>query len=242
MVPADGGIIVGDAGGAGGRADRGKRSVPEDPETLPDGETALGDRTNLVFQNTQVTRGTDDIRGDRDRQRDRDGPDRRHGDGHQAEQVAAAIELDGMTKVFGLLAFVAVAIIAIFGLVRGQDTTTLLLLCISTAIASIPTGLPTFVQAMLSSGAQRLAEPRRWSSRCRTWRPWAGPRSSTRDKTGTLTMNAMTATTMLAGGDWFKIEGPGYEGRRDPRRGRRRAPGLPQPGPGPGAVHRCHRR
>src|SRR5213078_97283 len=31
------------------------------------------------------------------------------------------------------------------------------------------------------------------------------------DKTGTLTMNAMTATTMLAGGDWFKIEGPGYQ-------------------------------
>jgi hypothetical protein len=24
-------------------------------------------------------------------------------------------------------------------------------------------------------------------------------------------MNAMTATTMLAGGDWFKIEGPGYQ-------------------------------
>ena len=41
---------------------------------------------------------------------------------------------------------------------RGQDTTTLVLLCISTAIASIPTGLPTFVQAMLSSGARRLAE------------------------------------------------------------------------------------
>src|SRR5262249_58452074 len=31
------------------------------------------------------------------------------------------------------------------------------------------------------------------------------------DKTGTLTMNAMTATTMLAGGDWYKIEGGGYK-------------------------------
>src|SRR6185436_9128354 len=29
--------------------------------------------------------------------------------------------------------------------------------------------------------------------------------------TGTLTMNAMTATTMLAGGDWYKIDGPGYQ-------------------------------
>ena len=32
--------------------------VPKDAGTLPGGEVALGDRTNLVFQNTQVTRGT----------------------------------------------------------------------------------------------------------------------------------------------------------------------------------------
>ncbi|GMU80005.1 MAG: hypothetical protein AMXMBFR46_27930 [Acidimicrobiia bacterium] len=31
------------------------------------------------------------------------------------------------------------------------------------------------------------------------------------DKTGTLTMNAMTATTMRADGRWFRIEGGGYE-------------------------------
>ena len=31
------------------------------------------------------------------------------------------------------------------------------------------------------------------------------------DKTGTLTMNAMTATSMLAGGEWFSVEGVGYE-------------------------------
>ena len=30
------------------------------------------------------------------------------------------------------------------------------------------------------------------------------------DKTGTLTLNQMTATTMLAGGDWFQVEGGGY--------------------------------
>jgi Ca2+-transporting ATPase len=32
--------------------------IPKDAGTLPGGEVALGDRTNLVFQNTQVTRGT----------------------------------------------------------------------------------------------------------------------------------------------------------------------------------------
>src|SRR5207248_1234059 len=117
----------------------------------PDGETALGDRTNLVYQNTQVTRGTTTI------------VVTATGSATEMGRIAGMVtatkrtrsplqrELDGLTKVFGLLAFLAVAVIAIFGIVRGQDITTLVLLCISTAIASIPTGLPTFVQAMLSS-------------------------------------------------------------------------------------------
>jgi Ca2+-transporting ATPase len=212
LVPADGRIIssatleVQEAALTGESA-----PVPKDPETLPEGETALGDRTNLVFQNTQVTRGTTIVvvtaTGSATEM------------GRIAGMVTATkrtksplqIELDGMTKVFGLLAFVAVAVIAIFGLVRGQDITTLVLLCISTAIASIPTGLPTFVQAMLSSGARRLAESKAVVKSLSDVETLGGTTVINSDKTGTLTMNAMTATTMLAGGDWFKIEGPGYQ-------------------------------
>jgi Ca2+-transporting ATPase len=120
-------------------------------------------------------------------------------------------ELDGMTKVFGLLAWSAVAVILVFGLARGQDTDTLLLLCISTAIASIPTGLPTFVQTMLSSGAQRLAESKAVVKSLTDVETLGGTTVINSDKTGTLTMNAMTATSMLAGGDWFRIEGGGYQ-------------------------------
>ena len=101
-------------------------------------------------------------------------------------------------------------IIAIFGLVRGMDTTTLVLLCISTAIASIPTGLPTFVEAMLSSGARRLAEHKAVVKSLSDVETLGGTTVINSDKTGTLTLNAMTATQMLGGGDWFKIEGPGY--------------------------------
>jgi len=85
------------------------------------------------------------------------------------------------------------------------------LLCISTAIASIPTGLPTFVQAMLSSGARRLVEAKAVVKSLSDVETLGGTTVINSDKTGTLTLNAMTATTMLAGGDWFKIEGPGYQ-------------------------------
>ncbi|HET7846370.1 MAG TPA: cation-transporting P-type ATPase, partial [Acidimicrobiia bacterium] len=119
-------------------------------------------------------------------------------------------ELDGLTKVFGFMAWGAVAIIAIIGLVRDQDIETLLLLCISTALASIPTGLPTFVQTMLSSGARHLAEAKAVVKTLTDVETLGGTTVINSDKTGTLTMNAMTATSMLAGGEWYKVEGSGY--------------------------------
>jgi Ca2+-transporting ATPase len=103
-----------------------------------------------------------------------------------------------------------VAVIAVFGIARSQPTDTVLLLCISTAIASIPVGLPTFVQAMLSSGAQRLAEAKAVVKSLADVETLGGTTVINSDKTGTLTLNQMTATTMLAGGDWFTVEGGGY--------------------------------
>jgi P-type Ca2+ transporter type 2C len=212
VVPADGRIISSATLELQEAALTGESApVPKDAETLARGEVPIGDRTNLVFQNTQVTRGAATV------------VVTATGSATEMGRIAGMVtatkrtksplqrELDGMTKVFGTIAFVAVAIIAVFGLARGMDTTTLVLLCISTAIAAIPTGLPTFVQAMLSSGAQRLAEAKAVVKSLSDVETLGGTTVINSDKTGTLTMNAMTATTMLAGGDWFKIEGPGYQ-------------------------------
>ena len=185
--------------------------IAKGPTTLPEGELALGDRTNLVFQNTQVTRGSATVvvvaTGASTQM------------GHIADMVTATKrtksplqrELDSLTKLFGILAWAAVAIIAIFGIARGQDGETLVLLCVSTAISAIPTGLPTFVQLMLSSGAQRLAESKAVVKSLTDVETLGGTTVINSDKTGTLTMNAMTATTMLTGGEWYKIEGGGYK-------------------------------
>ena len=212
VVPADGRIIssatleVQEAALTGESA-----PVSKDRLALPEGEVPLGDRTNLVFQNTQVTRGSAAF------------VVTATGAATEMGQIAGMVtatkrsrsplqrELDGMTKVFGTVAWLAVAVIAIFGIVRGQDLATLVLLCVSTAIASIPVGLPTFVQTMLSSGAQRLAESKAVVKSLSDVETLGGTTVINSDKTGTLTMNAMTATTMLAGGEWFKIEGPGYK-------------------------------
>jgi Ca2+-transporting ATPase len=64
---------------------------------------------------------------------------------------------------------------------------------------------------MLSSGARRLAEEKAVVKSLTDVETLGGTTVINSDKTGTLTMNAMTATTMLAGGDWFNIDGVGYK-------------------------------
>ena len=59
VVPADGRVVVSATLEVQESALTGESApVAKDATTLPEGDVALGDRTNVVFQNTQVTRGT----------------------------------------------------------------------------------------------------------------------------------------------------------------------------------------
>ena len=161
VVPADGRIIQSATLETQEASLTGESApIAKDANALPAGDVALGDRTNLVFQNTQVTRGTATVLVTDT------------GASTQMGRIAGMVsatkrtrsplqrELDGMTKIFGVIAWSAVAIIAIIGIARGQDTETLMLLCISTAISAIPVGLPTFVQtdALVGRAASRRVE------------------------------------------------------------------------------------
>ena len=211
VVPADGRILSSASLEVQEAALTGESApVAKDRIALPDREVALGDRCNLVFQNTQVTRGTAIFVVTETGQATEMGQIADMVTATKRSHSPLQRELDGMTKVFGLIAWLAVAVIAIFGIARGQDLKTLVLLCVSTAIAAIPTGLPTFVQAMLSSGARRLAESKAVVRSLSDVETLGGTTVINTDKTGTLTMNAMTAVTMMAGGEWFRVEGPGY--------------------------------
>jgi Ca2+-transporting ATPase len=211
VVPADGRIAVSatletqEAALTGESAPIAKSGV-----VLPPGDTALGDRTDLVYQNTQVTRGTATVVVTETGANTQMGRIAGMVNATQRSRSPLQRELDGMTKIFGLIAWSAVAIIAIVGIARGQDTETLVLLCISTAISAIPVGLPTFVQTMLSSGAQRLAKAKAVVKSLTDVETLGGTTVINSDKTGTLTMNAMTVTTFLAGGNWYDVEGGGY--------------------------------
>ena len=211
VVPADGRIVVSATLELQEAALTGESApVAKDARAVLEPEAVLGDRTNMVFQNTQVTRGTATVVVTATGSSTEIGRIADMVSSTQRQHSPLQKELDGMTKIFGSVAWLAVGVIAIFGIARSQDRDTLLLLCISTAIASIPVGLPTFVQAMLSSGAQRLAESKAVVKSLADVETLGGTTVINSDKTGTLTLNEMTATTLLAGGDWFEVQGGGY--------------------------------
>ena len=212
LVPADGRLVSSASLEVQEAALTGESApVAKGDATLPEGETALGDRTNMVFQNTQITRGSATFVVTATGAATEMGRIAGMVTATQRTKSPLQRELDSMTKVFGVVAWGAVMIILVIGLIRGQDTQTLVLLCVSTGIASIPTGLPTFVQTMLSSGAQHLAEAKAVVKSLTDVETLGGTTVINSDKTGTLTMNAMTVSTMLAGGEWFQVEGGGYK-------------------------------
>jgi Ca2+-transporting ATPase len=78
------------------------------------------------------------------------------------------------------------------------------------AISAIPTGLPTFVQAMLSYGARQLAEAKAVVKNLTDVETLGATSAINTDKTGTLTLNQMMVSTLYVDGAWFTVEGEGY--------------------------------
>ena len=101
-------------------------------------------------------------------------------------------------------------VILAVGFARGLPADAVILLAIATAISSIPSGLPTFLTAMLSYGAQRLAAAQAIVRNLSDVEALGAVSAINTDKTGTLTLDKMTVTRMHAGGQWFTVSGTGY--------------------------------
>ena len=211
IVPADGRIVrsvtveVQEAALTGESA-----PVPKDASVLPDEDIPVGDRSNMLFQNTSVTRGTASLMVTAT------------GMHTQMGQIATMLtkvtrtrsplqkELDKLTRVLGIIAWSAVAFIVVVGVARGMPASQLLLVGTAMAISAIPTGLPAFVSGMLSYGARQLADAKAVVKNLTDVETLGATSAINTDKTGTLTLNQMMVSTLYTGGSWFTVEGEGY--------------------------------
>jgi Ca2+-transporting ATPase len=211
-IPADGRICVAatleieEAALTGESLPVGKSTDPVEGSDAP-----LGDRTCMAYMNTSVTRGrgefvvTDTGMGTEI--------------GHiadmlsntETEKTPLQKQLDGLSKVIASIAGIALVLVVVFGLLRGEDLDDLFVTGVTLAVAAIPTGLPAVVTALLSLGTQEIARRNAIVKRLPAVETLGSTSAICSDKTGTLTLNKMTAREMaIPGQNRFTVTGEGY--------------------------------
>ena len=126
------------------------------------------------------------------------------------EKTPLTRQLDQLTVLITIMAAAALAFVVVLGLARGEDFDELFLIGISLAIAAIPTGLPAVVTTVLSLGTQALAAKGAIVKRLRSVETLGATSAICSDKTGTLTLNQMTARQLVVVGRRYSIDGEGY--------------------------------
>ena len=119
-------------------------------------------------------------------------------------------QLSKLTNQILLIAGASVAISMILNLSRGETFTTVFTAAIAFAISAIPTGLPAVVTTILSMGTQLLAKANAIVKRLRSTETLGSTSAINSDKTGTLTLNQMTAVELTIPGRRYTISGSGY--------------------------------
>ena len=210
-IPADGRLLVAatleieEAALTGESTPVGKSVDPVAGEAVP-----LGDRIDMAYMNSTVTRGRGEMAVTATGMITEVGQISGMLGGLEQEKTPLTRQLDQLTVLVALVAGAALVLVIAIGLVRGDSFFELFLIGISVAVAAIPTELPAVVTTMLSLGTQALAAKGAIVKRLRSVETLGATSAICSDKTGTLTLNQMTARQLIVAGRRYSIEGVGY--------------------------------
>lgn len=211
-VPADGRLLI----AAGLEIDESaltgeSQPVAKNSSVLPAFDAAMGDRINMVYMNTILTKGRAELivtaTGSRTEM------------GLLSEEIAATkesptplqVQLDLLGKRLAVIALTLVVLMALLKLLRGIELSHIMLDAIALAVAAIPEGLPLVVTVTLSLGMHQMARQRAIVKRLASVETLGCTTVICSDKTGTLTLNQMTVRGFYYQGERFKVSGEGYK-------------------------------
>ena len=185
--------------------------VAKSPHAVPLA-TPLAERHSMAYMNTVVTRGRIDAVVIATGMQTEMGKLA----GMLAEAVESAtplqIQLDQLGKRLAAIAGAVVALIFAIGLQRGDDLVQTAMTAIALAVAAIPEGLPAVVTVTLALGMHRMAKRHAIVKKLAAVETLGCTTVICSDKTGTLTLNQMTARRIFAMGRSFAVSGEGYRG------------------------------
>src|SRR4051794_29207158 len=211
LVPADGRLLAAASLEAAEAALTGE-SLPVskalDSVAAPD--APLGDRTDMVYMNTNVTRGTGELVVTATGMQTEVGHISGMLQGQDESKSPLTVQLEKLTKQLVTIAGLALVASIILNMARDQSFTEVFTVAVAFSIAAIPTGLPAVVTTILSRGTQLLAQADAIVKRLRSTETLGATSAICSDKTGTLTLNQMTAVELTLPGRRYKVSGSGY--------------------------------
>ncbi|MDZ4851280.1 MAG: cation-transporting P-type ATPase [Pirellulaceae bacterium] len=173
-------------------------------------DTPLAERRNLAFTSTLVTygqaRGVVIATGARSEI------------GHISKLISTAdvlaTPLTRKIEKFSRLLLVVILGLAgvtfLVGSLRGQRAFEMFMAAVALAVGAIPEGLPAAVTITLSIGVARMARRRAIIRKLPAVETLGSTTIVCSDKTGTLTVNQMTVSEILAGDSRYEVSGSGY--------------------------------
>ena len=173
-------------------------------------DAPLGDRTSMVFMNTNTTRGTATFVVTATGMETEVGHISGLLESEEETETPLTRQLRTLTNQILLIAGAAVALSMILNLSRGDSFDTVFTAAIAFAVSAIPTGLPAVVTTILSLGTQILARANAIVKRLRSTETLGSTSAINSDKTGTLTLNQMTAIELAIPGRRYTVSGSGY--------------------------------
>jgi len=212
-VPADGRLLATHSAQIDESALTGEsQPVTKQADALLEQDASLAERVNMAYMNTVVTRGralmlvTGTGMGTE--------MGRLSGMLAEAESSPTPLQrqLDTLGHRLAMIACGVIAVIFAIGLARGEPFLEIVLTSIALAVAAIPEGLPAVVTVTLAIGVHRMAQHRAIVRRLGAVETLGCTTVICSDKTGTLTMNRMTARTLVFQGQRYFVTGEGYDG------------------------------
>lgn len=179
-------------------------------EALADIDVAVAERENMAYMNTMITHGRAELAVTAIGMQTEMG--RLSSELAQAEEVQSPlqIQLDRLGKRLGAIALTLVTLLFLLEFLRGEKLVHIIMEAIALSMAAIPEGLPVVVTITLALGMQQMARQRAILKRLSSVETLGCTTVICSDKTGTLTLNQMTARIFFYQGRRFIVSGEGY--------------------------------
>ncbi|HET9082178.1 MAG TPA: cation-translocating P-type ATPase [Trebonia sp.] len=175
-----------------------------------DERASLGDRVTAVFMNTMVTRGRAEALVTATGMATETGRIAHMLHEAKPEPTPLQRQINGLSRTLAMVAGGVIVVVVALGVARGRPLHEVFVTAVSLAVAAIPEGLPAVVAFTLAMGAGRLAKRGAIVKRLASVETLGSTSQICTDKTGTLTLNQMTAREMLLARPRFTVSGEGY--------------------------------